>query len=482
MPLSTSKPEPGRRPKATRAVIATLVVAFAALACLFAGWLNRDLFLPGRDLAEIRKSGKLKVLLAYDPINYFIYKGEPMGYSYELAERFARSIGVQLEVVPVRDLDLQLPMLRSGDGDIIAHFLTVTPSRSRIVNFSTPLDWTREVLVQRGPEKSTEGADHVSKPEALAGKTVYVREKSAYFNSLRRIMERDGISINIVPVHGSLSTGELIRLVNDGRIDYTVADSNIAVTHQAIYPDIDIRTPVSVTRPLAWATRKSSPNLLNRLDDWLVRQRRSGEIQVMHHKYYQRQYQFRKYAISLFYSDKPGNISSYDKLVKAGAKNIGWDWRLLSSLIYEESQFDPKAVSWAGAVGLMQVMPSTGAIAKVFNLSDPEANIKAGTAYLESLEKEWRKIRDHDTRLKFILASYNVGPGHVRDAQKLAVKYGANPEVWEDNVERYLLLKSEPRYYNDAVTDLGYCNGIVPVRYTRSILGRYRLYSQVIPD
>lgn len=481
MPLSASKKEPGRRPNSMRVLIVVMSAAIAILAGLAAGWLNRDLFLAGRDLDEIRKSGKLKVLLAYDPINYFIYKGEPMGYSYELAERFAKEIGVQLEVVPVRDLDLQLPMLRSGDGDIIAHFMTVTPMRSRIVNFSLPLDSTREVLVQLGSEKSTDGG-YVNKPEELAGKTVYVREQSAYYTSLRKIMERNDISINIVPVHGSLSTGELIRLVNDGRIGYTVADSNIAITHKAIYPDIDIRTPISDTRPLAWAVRKNSPKLLLRLNEWLIRKRGSGDIQAMHHKYYQRQYQFRKYAITLFYSDKPGNISSYDKLVKAGAKTIGWDWRLLSSLIYEESQFDPKAVSWAGAVGLMQIMPSTGAIAKVFNLSDPAANIKAGTAYLESLEKEWREIRDHDTRLKFILASYNVGPGHVRDAQKLAIKYGANPEAWENNVEKYLLLKSEPRYYNDAAADLGYCNGIVPVRYTRNILGRYRLYSQVIPD
>jgi membrane-bound lytic murein transglycosylase F len=480
MPLSANRQDRKKYPNAKR-LLAAIIAAIAIISGLKAGWNNRDIVLPGRDLSEIRKSGKLKVLLAYDPINYFIYKGAPMGYSYELAERFARELGVQLEVVPVRDMNLQIPMLRKGDGDLIAHFMTVNGTRSRIVDFSVPLDSTREVLVQRKSPKPADSTGLVRKPGELDGKTVYVREKSSYYNSLREIMARYGISINIVTVPGSLTTGELIRDVNDGKIRYTIADSNIAVPHQAIYTDIDIGTQISATQPLAWAIRKNSPKLREALDAWLLRERRSGDFRAIHHKYYERQYRFRKYAVNAFYSDKAGSISPYDKLVKEGAKTIGWDWRLLSSLIYEESQFDPTVTSWAGAVGLMQIMPSTGAIAKVFNLSDPAANVRAGTAYLETLEKEWKEILDRDTRLKFILASYNVGPGHVRDAQKLAIKYGANPKLWEENVEKYLRLKSEPRFYNDDAADLGYCDGAIPVRYTRNIISRYRLYAEVIP-
>ena len=450
------------------------------MALIRIGFKNRDLMVPVRDLDDIRKSGKLRVLLAYDPINYFIYKGAPMGYSYELAERFARNLGVQLEVVPVRDLDRQIPMLRSGEGDLIAHFMTVTATRSRLIDFSDPLDSTGQVLVQH-KRNSDENGELVRDPRQLAGKSVHVREKSAYYNSLREIMERYGISIRIVPAHGSLTTGDLIKQVNDGKIMFTVADSNIAVPHRSIYPDIDIGTQISARQPLAWGVRKNSPKLRETLNRWLDQEKRAGTISTIHHKYYERQFQFRKHAVDNFYSGKAGVISPYDKLVRAGAGKIGWDWRLLSSLIYEESQFDPRVVSWAGAVGLMQLMPSTGAMMRVFNLAEPEANIRAGTAYLETLEKEWKEIRDTETRIKFILASYNVGPGHVRDAQKLAVRYGADPALWENNVEKYLELKSEPKYYNDPVSDLGYCNGSIPVRYTRSILNRYRLYTQVIP-
>ncbi len=480
MPFSNSKQDRTRHRYALR-LFSAISAVLALVVLVVTGMVIREALIPARDLENIRKSGKLKVLLAYDPINYFIYKGAPMGYSYELAERFARELGVQLEVVPIQDMNLQVPMLRSGEGDVIAHFMTVTQSRSKSVDFSIPLDSSRQVLVQR-ISRPADSTTLVLKPEQLDGKTVYVREKSAYYNSLRELMARYGISITIVPVHGSVTTGELIRLVNSGEIRYTVADSNIAVTHKAIFPDIDIRTQISVVQPLAWAVRKNSPKLREALDAWLQREKRTGDIRAIHRKYYDQQYRFRKYAVNVFYSDKAGSISPYDKLVKASAQNIGWDWRLLSSLIYEESQFDPKVVSWAGATGLMQVMPATGSMMRIFNLSNPESNIRAGTAYLVTLEKEWKEINDRETRLKFILASYNVGPGHVRDAQKLAVKYGANPKIWENNVEKYLLLKSEPRYYNDNVSGLGYCNGAIPVRYTRSILSRYRLYTQVIPD
>ncbi|NTU58758.1 MAG: transporter substrate-binding domain-containing protein [Chlorobiaceae bacterium] len=460
-------------------IIMAVTVASLVLGGLW--WHNRDSVAIKRDLNVIRNSKKLKVLLSYDPINYFIYSGTPMGYSYELAESFAKELGIPLEVVVVRDLNQQLAMLRKGECDIVSHFLTITGPRSGIVDFSSPLDSTRQVLIQRKPGKN-DSTRLVRKIEELDGKNLHVRTNSAYFTRLKEIMKDKDILINIVDVQGTLTTSELISKVNDGSIDYTVADDNIASTHSALYPNIDFATPLSPTQPLAWAVRKNSPQLLQALNLWLEKEKKSGRLAVIHDKYYNRQYQFRKHAAHAFYSSHAGRISPYDELVRKGAKTIDWDWRLLSALIYEESQFDPEAISWAGAIGLMQLMPSTAAAFKPGDLSNPADNIKAGTAYLVSLEKEWEEIQDQATRLKFILASYNVGPGHVRDAQKLATKYGANPYVWEGNVERYLELKAEPGFYNDKASLLGYCNGKMAVLYTRNIINRYTLYSQVIPE
>jgi membrane-bound lytic murein transglycosylase F len=457
-----------------------LLVAVLAGAIATWNWFNKTGPAPNRDLDVIRKSGTLKVIISYDPINYFIYGGTPMGYSYELAENFAKDLGIPLEVVVVRDMNQQLTMLRKGEGDIVAHFLTVIEPRTGIVDFSTPLDSTQQVLVQHNPSKN-DSSRLVRKLEELDGKTVYVRENSAYFTRMKKIMDEKGISINIVTVPGTLTTSELIGKVNNGTIEFTVADDNIASTHKALYPNIDSETRLSITEPLAWAVRKNSPMLLGALDRWLEQKNKSGDLAALHDKYYDHQYQFRKHAVRAFYSSHAGKISPYDDLVRKHAQAIDWDWRLLSALIYEESQFDPDALSWAGAAGLMQLMPTTAATFNAGDMSSPADNIKTGTAYLKSLEKEWQDIRDHATRLKFILASYNVGPGHVRDAQKLAVKYGANPNSWEGNVERYLELKSEPRYYNDDAASLGYCNGKLAVSYTRNILNRFSLYSQVIP-
>jgi membrane-bound lytic murein transglycosylase F len=436
-----------------------------------------DLFRAGRDLEAISSSGKLRVILAYDPINYFIYKGTPMGYSYELAERFAKELGVQMEVVVVRDMNRQLPMLRNAEGDLIAHYLTITGSRSRKVSFSRPLAYTRQVLVQKNNGRNR----LLSRPEELAGRKVYVREKSSYYARLTEIERELDIDISIVVVPGSLSTSELIKQVSDGRIDYTVADDNIASTHRVLYPGLDFTTALSGTQPLAWAVRKNSPHLLEALDRWIGQEKRKPDLQVIHDKYYQRQYLFRKHAVSAFYSKNAGGISPYDALIREYARKIDWDWRLLSSLVYEESQFSPRTESWAGAIGLMQIMPRTAAMFDITDLYDPAQNVRAGTAYIGYLEKEWEEIADRETRLKFILASYNVGPNHVRDAQMLARKYGRNPLLWEGHVERYLELKSQPKYYNDNVSKYGYCNGSMPVRYTRNILNRYTLYSQVIP-
>ena len=137
---------------------------------------------------------------------------------------------------------------------------------------------------------------------------------------------------------------------------------------------------------------------------------------------------------------------------------INWDWRLLAALVFHESRFDASQRSWAGAAGLMQLMPHT---ASNFGLNkrtvfDPEMNIEAGVQYIKSLNLSFRKVENKDERIKFILAGYNCGPSHILDAMALAKKYWKNPQIWFGNVDYYLLKKSEPEFYNDKVVKYGY--------------------------
>jgi membrane-bound lytic murein transglycosylase F len=177
------------------------------------------------------------------------------------------------------------------------------------------------------------------------------------------------------------------------------------------------------------------------------------------------------------YSSLGGNkLSPYDDLIKAGAEKLGWDWRLLAAVVYQESKFNPGGESWAGARGLMQLMPET---AKRFGASDvnnPKESMKAGVNYLMYLEKYWAKrVPDQQERLKFILASYNAGLSHILDARKLCVKYGKDDAIWED-VEFFLLKKSDPKYYRDPLVKTGYCKCEEPVNYVRFVLERFEEY------
>lgn len=182
------------------------------------------------------------------------------------------------------------------------------------------------------------------------------------------------------------------------------------------------------------------------------------------------------------YSSIKGNkISPYDNLIKAGAEKLNWDWRLLAAVIYQESKFMHGDVSWAGAQGLMQLMPETAKRFGAVNPLDPAQNIKAGVNFLMYLDRYWSKtIFDEDERLKFILASYNAGLSHIIDARKLTQKYGRNPTLWHDNVEYYLSKKSNPKYYQDPVAPAGYCKCEEPINYVNDVLTRFEEYKLLI--
>jgi membrane-bound lytic murein transglycosylase F len=159
---------------------------------------------------------------------------------------------------------------------------------------------------------------------------------------------------------------------------------------------------------------------------------------------------------------------------------LGWDWRLLASQVYQESRFNPKAKSWAGAVGLMQMLPETAREYGAKNLYDSYENLRAGANYLKWLLNYWKDIEDETERVKFAMASYNCGFGHVEDAQKLAEKYDAESDVWTDQVNQYILKLSEKKFFNDEVVKYGYCRGEEPYKYVQEIFERYEHYKRLI--
>ncbi len=441
-----------------------------------------------RDLAELKKDGVLKAIAIYNSTEYFLYRGEPMGFEYELLQELAEHLGLELEMVVAKNVNELFDLLNSGAGDIIASGLTITEARQQVIRFTDYLYTTHQALVQRRPENWRQLPGYaidkqlVSDVIALIGDTVHIPHHSSYYERLINLQQEIGGRIYIDTAIGEANTDDLIRAVVEGEIDYTIADYNIAAVNQTYYPILDIETPVSFSQRIAWALRKNSPQLHQSVNEWIAQFRKKDLYYLLYNKYFKNKKSYRRRIRSEFYSRNSGKISPYDSLIRQFADTLNWDWRLFASLIYQESRFDPAATSWAGALGLMQMMPSTAGDLGVDNPSDPLANISGGTQYLLDLEEYFLAIPDSLQRIKFVMASYNCGLGHVLDAQRLTEKFGGNPLQWDHQVEKYLLEMSSSKYFRDPVVRYGFVRGEEPYHYVRDIFLRYQHYQRLLPD
>jgi membrane-bound lytic murein transglycosylase F len=281
-------------------------------------------------------------------------------------------------------------------------------------------------------------------------------------------------------ISGDISTDEIIKMVAEGKIKYTVADDNLAKINSSYYPNLDISVQVSFSQRIAWAVNKNAPELLNAINEWIEMERKRTDYYVIYNKYFKNKRRFKRRIKSDYYSINNNQISQYDDLIKKYASELGWDWRLLASQVYQESKFIPHAESWTGAKGLMQVMPATAKELGITDKSDPEQSLRGGTDYLKHLYDRFPEIPDSLNRVKLTLAAYNCGYQHVVDAQRLAEAEGLNKNVWSGNVEEMLLALSYPKNYRKDLVKYGYVRGIEPVTYVNQIFERYEHYKKFI--
>jgi membrane-bound lytic murein transglycosylase F len=300
---------------------------------------------------------------------------------------------------------------------------------------------------------------------------------------LKNLAEEIGGEIEIVEADYEEDVETLIGKVAAGELKFTVADENIAKLLAGYYLDIDVKTPISFSQRLAFGLRSDSPKLLDTLNAWL--EKRKQLIAILSNKYFVSKTRYRNIVNSPYYSASSGIISPFDSQIRYHASRLHWDWRFLAALIYQESGFDAEAVSWAGAKGLMQIIPSTAIRFGYDTLKDEiqiEENLKAGTNYLIYLQNYWQqRIPDSTECVKFVLGSYNAGLGHILDARSLSKKYGGKPDIWDQEVEDFVLKKSVRKYYTDPVVKLGYARGFETVNYVRSVYSHYHHYLNKVP-
>lgn len=439
------------------------------------------------DLADILARDTLKAITTNNSLSYFLYRGRPMGYEYELLQQYAEYLGVTLEMKVAESGEDLIELLNSGAGDVIANNMTVTNDSRERISFSDSYTFSKQVLVQRKPDKywtmGKETLDEilVRNPIDLIGKKVDVQANSAFEMRLRNLSNEIGGDIVIVTHVTGASQEELIQMVADGKIDYTIADNNIALMNATYFKNIDVATDISFPQRVAWALRKNAPELLQSINEWLHEMERKGDYQVLYNKYFKNPKAFTIRQDSDFFSATGGMISPFDEIIKKYAAELNWDWRLLAAQIYTESKFQTDAQSWAGARGLMQIMPETASrFGDTTRINDPEYSIMMGVKYLKYLQKFWEEVPDSSQRVKFVLASYNVGEGHLLDACRLAQKYHKNPFRWDDSVDSFLVKKAYPAYYRDEVVYNGYCRGSEPFNYVRDVLTYYNHYSKLV--
>ena len=444
-------------------------------------------YVAPRNLAEIQESGELRALVAYSATSYFLYKGQPMGYEYELLRRLADDLGLELRVTIARDLDEMLDILRRAEVDLVAHGLAITQQRKEQVAFADYLYLTKQVLVQRKPDgwrKLTRDQIReqlVQDPVELIGDTVSLRQNSSYMDRAQNLSREIGGAIIIDTLNGRLSTDEIIKMVVDRKIKYTFADQNLARINASFYPILDVTVPVSFSQRIAWAVHPDSEEFLKAINTWLRQEKKQSDFFVIYNKYFKNRSSFARRVKSPFYSLNEGQISPFDPMIKDGATELGWDWRLLASMVYQESRFDPEATSWSGAQGLMQLMPATAEELGVEDRSNAAESLKGGIRYLSSLYGRFDGIQDSLQRIKFTLAAYNCGFEHVEDARTLAEISGLNKDRWDHSVDSMLLSLRSPSQYNRKEVRGGYVRGEEPYQYVQKIFERYEHYRSLNP-
>ena len=414
-------------------------------------------------LEEIRERGELRVLTRYGPTTYYIKGEELAGFEYELAREFAKYLNVKLKIIVPENLGNMLQLIEQGKADIAAAGLTITPARKGILRFGpTYQEVSQQLVYRRGSLKPK----NISK---LADGHLEVVANSSHVEQLE-LHQQEFPELSWVE-NKELDNSGLLELVQLEMIDYTIADSNEIDANQTLFPELRVAFNISEPQPLAWAMPLADDGSLNsELTDFFSKMKEAGTIDRLIEKYYGHISDFDYVDTRTIHRRILTHLPKYQTLFKQAAVEFGFDWHLLAAISYQESHWNPEAVSSTGVRGLMMLTKATAKQMKIDDRKDPAQSIYAGAGYLSHLYKRLPKNIIEEDKVWIALASYNVGRGHVEDARVLTEKGGGNPNRWSD-IKQYLPLLSKKKWYKQ--TRYGYARGGEPVRYIENIRRYY---------
>lgn len=423
------------------------------------------------DLPDMLRRKTVRVLTTYAPSTYFIARGQGFGFEYQLIKDYEnhlndspryRSLPIVVEFIPIPE-NLLIPSLLAGIGDIVAAGTRMTPENGRQVDFTIPyLQSVSEVLV------SHSRTEPIERIEDLSGRTIHVQPGWESSKTLRRINARLLIRnlppMRVIQTNAILSSEDILQLVDTGIIALSIVESHIAHIWAETLSDISIHEfpEISAHTPIAWMVRKNNPELKASLNQFLRNRRRGSHYGNIYYRQYFKQARWISNPLA---PTDHAKFSRYVPLFRKYGALYGFDWMLLAAIAYQESEMNHDRWSRAGAVGLMQVLPSTSkddSIA-IENILDPENNIHAGAKYLAQLRDVYFSDPDilpHD-RIRFILAAYNAGPNRINRCRSLADRLGYDPRRWFQNTEIAAL----------------HLIGLETVRYVSNVKKYYMAYS-----
>ncbi|MEM7678429.1 MAG: transglycosylase SLT domain-containing protein, partial [Myxococcota bacterium] len=419
------------------------------------------------DLEGIRKRGVLRVLTRNSSATYFIARGAQRGFQYELASAFAKELGVRVAMVVPPSRTALIEALLTGEGDVIAAGMSLTPSRAEQVRFTTPLSSAKRVV-----------AIHEASPKPLRSLddldqfVLHINKGSTMHRDALMLQNALGRPLKIAFIDDDAEMEEAARRVSAGMYEAIVIDDTLLALAQAAGGKLKSALAFGQARPKAWAVHPGAVDLHAAADAFIRKSQRNRLIPLLYARYYRPSASGARRARDVTYrADDYGRISPYDELFREAGEVTGIDWRLLAAVAYTESRFKPNAKSNWGATGLMQVLPNTGLEVGYRDLKDPRKNVMAGAKYLRRLARRFEEDGvSKRQQIRFAVAAYNAGLGHIRDARKLAEQTGRDPDRWFGHVEEALKLKMHRKWHEK--TKYGYARATETVKYVSSVQTR----------
>ena len=432
-----------------------LLTVFVTSLCVFLGTCSETPPL----LEQIKDRGTLRVVTRYSPVTFYQGARGPAGAEYELARGLARELGVKLEIYATDSFIDVLPQVIQGKADFAAAALTVTENRKAQVLFSEPYKTTNEHVIYKV------GTARPRKLDDLLTGTLEVLTGSSHVESLEKLRQ-DAPDLTWIE-NPDTEVEDLLYRVASGELDYTVADTLEFNVSRNYHPDIRIGMDLDNAHQIAWAFRKSEDrSLLEAANAYLEKIKTNGALARIDERYFGHAHRFDYVGTRSFLRDIERILPSYRFLFEEVAMDHEMDWRLLAAVSYQESHWNPQAVSPTGVRGMMMLTNNTAKQMKVADRLDPHQSILGGAKYLQRVKKKIPERIPEPDRTWLALAAYNVGWGHLEDARIIAEIQGLNPDSWRD-VKECLPLLTQKQWYKRVKR--GYARGWEPVRYVENI-------------